>query len=153
KVAVAPSASKLGPGEKAQIAVSVTDAQGTPVADAEAAVIVVDEAILSLTGHQFANPLDTFYRGRSPDTRDAYSQAYIKLAKPDAGSLPADKRFASSNPALNGAAASAEAPPPPPAPPGAMPESRMDQPKAEGQLRVAGNAQASAPIAIRSNFN
>src|SRR6185295_18414271 len=48
-VEVTPAAAKLGPGEETSLAVVVKDAQGKPVADAEAAVIVVDEAILSLS--------------------------------------------------------------------------------------------------------
>ncbi|HUS29363.1 MAG TPA: alpha-2-macroglobulin family protein, partial [Kofleriaceae bacterium] len=82
-VDVTPSAEKLGPGEETSLALVVKDAQGKPVADAEAAVIVVDEAILSLTGYQFPNPVDSFYPQRGPDTRDYYQRAYVKLARPD----------------------------------------------------------------------
>jgi uncharacterized protein YfaS (alpha-2-macroglobulin family) len=85
QVAVTPSAARLGPGEKLQLALEIVDAQGKPVADAEAAVIVVDEAILSLTGHQFPDPLDAFYGARPSDVRDVYSQAYVKLARPGGG--------------------------------------------------------------------
>ena len=82
-VAVTPSATKLGPGEQATLAIEVKDAAGRPVADAEAAVIVVDESVLSLTGYQFADPIDSFYPARGADTRDFYERAYVKLAKPD----------------------------------------------------------------------
>src|SRR6185503_18046401 len=84
-VSVAPSAAKLGPGETVKLAVAVSDAQGKPVADAEAAVIVVDEAILSLTSAQFANPIDAFYAPRGSDTFDAYSRSYLKLGRPSLG--------------------------------------------------------------------
>ena len=47
-------------------------------------MIVVDEAILALTGYQFPNPIDAFYAQRGADARDYYSRAYVKLAKPDA---------------------------------------------------------------------
>src|SRR5262249_6733602 len=86
-VAVEPAAAQLAPGEKTSIAVAIRDAQAKPVADAEAAVIVVDEAILSLTGAQFASPLDAFYPRRGSDARDVYSQSYIKLAKPSVDAL------------------------------------------------------------------
>ena len=82
KVSVTPNAPKVGPGDQAKLAVSVVDAAGKPVADAEAAVIVVDEAILSLTGYQFPNPIDTFY-GQRPEARDV-SRAYI-AAGPTSG--------------------------------------------------------------------
>ncbi|HWO25514.1 MAG TPA: Ig-like domain-containing protein, partial [Kofleriaceae bacterium] len=86
-VEVAPSAPKVGPGESAELSVAVKDAAGRPVAGAEAAVIVVDEAILALTGYQFPSPIDVFYGHRGPDVRDHYLRAYVKLAKPDAAAL------------------------------------------------------------------
>ena len=82
-VTVTPSAARLGPGESATLALQVKDAAGKPVANAEAAVVVVDEAVLSLTGYQFADPIDAFYPQRGPDTRDWYERAYVKLAQPD----------------------------------------------------------------------
>jgi uncharacterized protein YfaS (alpha-2-macroglobulin family) len=86
-VEVAPSAPKLSPGESAELSVQVKDAAGRPVADAEAAVIVVDEAILALTGYQFPDPIDVFYRRRGADVRDHYLRAYVKLSRPDAATL------------------------------------------------------------------
>src|SRR2546423_13841425 len=74
-VTATPAAAKLGPGESTKLQLVVKDAQGRPVADAEAAVIVVDESILSLTGYQFPTPIDTFYGARGPDARDAYERA------------------------------------------------------------------------------
>ena len=73
------------PARRRSSRVDVKDAAGRPVANAEAAVIVVDEAILALTGYQFPNPIDAFYPQRGADTRDHYSRAYVKLAQPDAG--------------------------------------------------------------------
>src|SRR6185295_1283160 len=127
-VAVEPAAAKLAPGEKTSIAVAIRDAAGKPVADAEAAVIVVDEAILSLTGAQFANPVDAFYGRRGTDTRDIYSQSYIKLAKPDIASLQqggaagamGNGRMLRTASVASPMAAGA-APAPPPAPPGEAP--------------------------------
>ena len=55
-------------------------------------MIVVDEAMLALTGYQFPNPIDTFYAQRGPDARDYYLRAYVKLAQPDAGDARADAR-------------------------------------------------------------
>jgi uncharacterized protein YfaS (alpha-2-macroglobulin family) len=89
-VTVSPNAAKLAPGESAKIGVIVKDAQGRPVPNADAAVIVVDEAILSLTGYQFPNPINTFYGHRGGDARDFYSRAYVKLAKPQ-GDMVADR--------------------------------------------------------------
>jgi len=157
-VTVAPNAPKIGPGESAKLAIQVLDAMGKPVANAETAVIVVDEAILSLTGYKFPNPIDVFYGGRGPDTRDHYSRAYVKLAKPDAAALAqnAPGRGARADMARTESAPmemSAEAPmagAPPPAPPPPPPKQQKGG-KEEEQDDDA--ADPSKPIAIRSNFN
>ncbi|MEO8703337.1 MAG: DUF6049 family protein, partial [Kofleriaceae bacterium] len=95
-VTVTPAAAKVSPGAPAKLAVTIKDAQGRPVPNAEAAVIVVDEAILSLAGYKFPNPIDTFYPSRSADTRDHYMRQYVKLARPQADG------FASTDPSTGG---------------------------------------------------
>jgi uncharacterized protein YfaS (alpha-2-macroglobulin family) len=86
-VTVTPSVPKLGPGESATLALEVKDAAGKPVADAEAAVVVVDESVLSLTGYTFADPIGSFYPQRGADANDWYQRAYVKLAQPDVTKL------------------------------------------------------------------
>jgi uncharacterized protein YfaS (alpha-2-macroglobulin family) len=81
-VTVTPNAAKLAPGEAAKLGVLVKDAMGRPVPNAEAAVIVVDEAILALAGYKFPNPIDSFYGHREAGARDFYLRSYVKLAKP-----------------------------------------------------------------------
>jgi uncharacterized protein YfaS (alpha-2-macroglobulin family) len=170
-VTVTPSAAKLGPGETAKLSVTVKDASGRPVPDAETAVIVVDEAILSLTGYQFPDPINTFYPRRSPDVRDAYLRSYVKLPKPDmdrlreaerlggvVGGVPAGGgggRASNSESAEYfrfGRALDAEVP--------MRLEQRLESALSfayslqQGQSgRRAGQQQQNAPIAIRSNFN
>jgi uncharacterized protein YfaS (alpha-2-macroglobulin family) len=58
---VTPRLSKLEPGAETQLDVFVTNVDGEPVADAELTIIVVDEAVLSLTNYTLRNPLDQFY--------------------------------------------------------------------------------------------
>ncbi|HEY0195235.1 MAG TPA: DUF6049 family protein, partial [Kofleriaceae bacterium] len=165
-VVVAPAAAKLGPGEKTQVAVEVTDAQGQPVAGAQAVVIVVDEAILTLAGAAFVNPVDTFYGHRSPDARDVYSQAYLRLARPDVGTLRARTLSADEGGAPGGGApmmANAMAPPPPPAPPSAVAPAeapvarhaakRLEKEEAPADGRFAQQQPQPKAIAIRSDFN
>ena len=53
---------KLEPGAETTIDVTVRDASGEPVADAEFAVVVVDEAILALTGYQLIDPVSSILR-------------------------------------------------------------------------------------------
>jgi uncharacterized protein YfaS (alpha-2-macroglobulin family) len=174
KVEVKPAAAKVAPGQSTKLNVTVLDANGKPVPNAETAVIVVDEAVLALTGYQFPDPLDTFYGQRGADARDHYLRAQVKLAKPDAGVLAQtastrgapggggemNRRMAdmeSSDDAMGGAA-----PPPPPAPPAqAAPMEEKPMAKAEKKERSKNSEQDEAQkqqgtgqtIAIRSNFN
>jgi len=152
KVTVLPSAAKLAPGERTKLTLDVRDAHGKPVANAEAAVIVVDEAILALTGYQFPNPIDTFYGMRDAGARDFYSRSYVKLAKPDLGAiaqhssdqstmgrLVTERNFEAKP--MEAPMADAPAPPPPPKTP------------APASGEASGGKAAPKPIAIRSNFN
>ncbi len=54
----------LSPGDTAEIEIVVTDAEGNPVPDAEVVLLAVDEAILSLAGYMYNNPIETFYPHR-----------------------------------------------------------------------------------------
>jgi len=158
-VEVTPGAKKLGPGESTKLALVVRDGQGKPVPNAEAAVIVVDEAILALTGYQFGNPIDTFYQQRGADARDYYERAYVKLAKPDAGLLAANENNRNGGPgggrvtlssgaaagsgmAVADAAPAAPEPPPPPAPPS---KNAPPKKKTRAKKRVGGTPAAPNP--------
>jgi hypothetical protein len=159
-VDVAPAAARLAPGDRTSIAVAVRDAAGQPVAGAEAAVIVVDEAILSLTGAQFDSPLDTFYAPRDSDTRDVYSQAYLELGRPDVAVLQADPNGveggaesvvvggdlkAVAEPMMSSAPGGA-----PPRPPAPVPMvARGAAYKFVGRVR----AEPAPAIAVRTHFN
>jgi uncharacterized protein YfaS (alpha-2-macroglobulin family) len=81
-VSVTPTATKLSPGQSTKLTVEVKDAAGKPVPNAQTAVIVVDEAVLSLTGYQFPDPIGSFYPLRTSDTTDFYERSYVKLSKP-----------------------------------------------------------------------
>ena len=86
-VVIDPRAAKAAPGEKTQLDVSVKDASGAAVSGAEVTVIAVDEAVLSLTGFQFANPIDVFYAMRDAGASDHRLRSFVKLAQPDANQL------------------------------------------------------------------
>ena len=162
-VVVQPSAAKLGPGEEATLAVEVRDAAGKPVADAETAVIVVDEAILALTGYQFPNPVDVFYGQRGSDTRDHYSRAYVKLAKPDVTRLAMDgesdnQAAPAGVVAVADATVAREMPSAKPAEAEKKSPDKSERSRAEGSKQKdrdgkdSGGQQGGA-IAVRSNFN
>jgi alpha-2-macroglobulin len=168
KVAIAPNAPKLAPGETAKLAHDVRDAQGRPVANADAAVIVVDEAVLALTGYQYPDPIGSFYSGRDPGARDYYLRSYVKLAKPSADQLAqgnmrgrgpaggsmADTTTASREESEKVAYDAPEAPAASPAPP---PKQAPGKGKKQNESRNGkeddGDANANTAIAIRSNFN
>ena len=89
-IEVTPRDKELEPGGETTIDLVLADAQGKPVADAELAVVVVDEAILALTGYQLADPVATFYRARTAYVSSRYGRASIVLASPEALAVEGD---------------------------------------------------------------
>ncbi|GAB4148938.1 MAG: alpha-2-macroglobulin [Candidatus Promineifilaceae bacterium] len=81
---VTPQESALSPGAETTIDLHVTDVNGQPTVNAEVALVVVDEAILALTGYQMADPLAIFYTPRPSLVDSSYSRAAILLANPAA---------------------------------------------------------------------
>ena len=75
-----PRAARLEPGAETMIDVTVMDADGVPVADAEFAIVVVDEAILALTGYQLIDPISVFYSHRGRGVSDYYNRDDLLLA-------------------------------------------------------------------------
>ena len=73
----------------------LTDADGRPVADAELAVVVVDEAILALTNYQLADPQPigtaqscTWQIGRArPNHRKVCSRIFADQRRRKAGTV------------------------------------------------------------------
>ena len=82
RVGAVPRAQKLEPGAETTIDVMVRNAEGEPVAGAEFAVVVVDEAILALTGYGLIDPVTVFYRERLDYVRNFHSRAGLLLAPP-----------------------------------------------------------------------
>ncbi len=80
---VKPDATKLEPGGETMLNVVLEDANGLPVADAELAVVVVDEAILALTDYQLADPISIFYSNRGSDVMSLYGRRSIVLMNPE----------------------------------------------------------------------
>jgi hypothetical protein len=56
-LAVTPREKALAPGGETVLDVTLRDSAGRPVANGEAAVVVVDEAVLALTGYRLPDPL------------------------------------------------------------------------------------------------
>lgn len=66
------------PGAEAALEVLVSDADGNPVPEAPVTLLVVDEAVLALTGYSHGNPLDSFYRHRYPSLSPYRLRYYLK---------------------------------------------------------------------------
>ncbi len=73
-VEATPADTDLQPAEATSVTVEVSDSSGDPTAGAEVALVVVDEAVLSLTGYQLPDPLEVFY---APIYSNAYAD-YIR---------------------------------------------------------------------------
>lgn len=82
-VTATPANSAVEPGTDTSVSVDVRDADGNAVPGANVAVVVVDEAVLSLTGYELADPLDVFYREVSADTFTEYLRRSVLLERPE----------------------------------------------------------------------
>jgi uncharacterized protein YfaS (alpha-2-macroglobulin family) len=82
-VQVAPEETELEPGAQTVVHVTVQEAGGLAVEGAEVAAVVVDEAVLALTGYQIADPVAIFYRSREAGVADYHMRQYILLVDPD----------------------------------------------------------------------
>ncbi|HWB82002.1 MAG TPA: alpha-2-macroglobulin family protein, partial [Nannocystaceae bacterium] len=152
---VAPAVGKIEPGGKTTIAVDVKDSSGKAVGDAEVALVVVDEAVLALTGYKLSDPLSVFYGYREPGARDHYLRANVLLASTTelttglggvAGGMPGGAKAAD--------ASRAEAPAAPPAPPAEPAPVVAAKPAKQknGNERDSRGGEES-PIAMRTNFD
>jgi uncharacterized protein YfaS (alpha-2-macroglobulin family) len=71
------------PGAANTIDVAVRDSDGVPVSGAEVAVVVVDEAVLSLTGYQLPDPVAAFYGPRYEQRYLDHLRSSLVLANPE----------------------------------------------------------------------
>ncbi|HEY8459215.1 MAG TPA: hypothetical protein VIM99_02485, partial [Blastocatellia bacterium] len=97
-VAATPRDKALEPGGETTVDVELRDAAGKPAQNAEVALVVVDEAVLALTGYKLADPLDVFYSQRDDGVRNHHLRNKVQLA--DAGVLIGAARGAPGKAAL-----------------------------------------------------
>jgi uncharacterized protein YfaS (alpha-2-macroglobulin family) len=83
QVEVSPAQAKIAPGGSTDLAVMVRDADGKPLSNAEVAVVVVDEAVLALTGYRIPDPVALFYEAREAGVSDGHLRSHILLSRPD----------------------------------------------------------------------
>ena len=78
-VTAEPASTVVEPGAATSIAVEVNDAGGAPVEGANVLLIVVDEAVLAVSGYELMDPIDVFYRPRTRGLRTARGRDTILL--------------------------------------------------------------------------
>ncbi|MDX2378567.1 MAG: alpha-2-macroglobulin family protein [Acidimicrobiia bacterium] len=143
-VTAVPETAALEPGVDTSVTIEVGDASGSPVAGADVAVVVVDEAVLALTGYELADPLDVFYRPIRSEISTEYARSTIVLDRPDrTGADGGEEARADAD--LGGTVSSGA--------PAATEESlAVDDAEAPAEGRSSG-ADGAAPITLRSDFD
>lgn len=81
-VTATPRRRELEPGGRTDVTIAVRDATGRPVRGGEVTLIVVDEAILSLTNYRLFDPVNVFYRDRDDRIFEFHSRNQVELAEP-----------------------------------------------------------------------
>lgn len=159
QVTATPREKALEPGGETNVSVEVKDASGRAVQGSELAVVVVDEAVLALSGYKLEDPLSVFYSERSADVSDHHLRESVVLRDPGdiqilegggpgggggGGRMNMQARTA-------GPMVAAEAPPPAPSP-------KLMARKMMRGIAGKAEAEADAPeaqqaIRLRSDFN
>ncbi|MCA9706689.1 MAG: hypothetical protein KDK70_12630 [Myxococcales bacterium] len=170
-LALEPGQAKIEPGGKTHVEVAVRDASGRPVAEAEVALVVVDEAVLALTGYSLPDPLSNFYGWRDPGVRDHYLRSHVLLAsaadlteatgapggaKGSGGEGGGDDGGRAFTSTVVSAADGAPPPPPSPAPESVEEPKKMEMEKEQLVSRSdnkGGQQGQSTPIALREDFS
>lgn len=145
-VEAVPRETELAPGQETSLNIRVVDASGEPVKDAELAVVVVDEAILALSGYTLTDPLEVFYADRPADFSTYYSRNFIQLTDPDSladEAGDAARNLPQATMALEGGMVMEEA------------EMMMEAPAADAAEAkgMGGGAPAEEGIQVRLDFN
>lgn len=144
-VVATPQEDRLEPGGQTTLDLVVNDANGEPVADAELAVVVVDESILALTGYQLIDPVSVFYSGRGDGVFDIHNRANLLLVNPEML-----QQAAAPGMALGGMDMMRSSAPMPSAAAPAAAEMAMEESAADAGSEAK---QAGQPIRVRSNFD
>jgi uncharacterized protein YfaS (alpha-2-macroglobulin family) len=161
KVSATPADAALEPGTETTVNVEVKDAAGKPVANSEIALVVVDEAILALTGYRIGDPLYTFYSQRGADASDYHLRANILLGNPvdvakQAQGLPLNGRNLDTLSTMAPGVARGgrrDGEPPPPRPAAAMKRERAAGFLASDEAMSTESEAQNTEIRVRENFN
>ncbi len=152
-VTATPRDKALEPGGETTVDVELRDAAGKPVANAEVAVVVVDESVLALSNYQLADPLATFYTQRGGDVSNHHLRQNVLLAKSDdliGQAQQGQPRTANSSISVDGFSGGRLVPLASPAPPMAMAKRAVNAEMADVRER---EPQSTQPIRARIDFN
>jgi alpha-2-macroglobulin len=147
-IAVAARDAALEPGGKTDLTLDVKNAAGRPVAGAELAVVVVDEAVLALTAYKVPDPLEVFYAKREPGVQDHHSRTAVTLERPDdLDLLSAPPPPAAPQPRMRAGVAYSRAK-------GGVEEVTVtaEAPMVDTVSSAVGNVLEETPIALRADF-
>ena len=81
-VTATPAAASVKPGATTSVTLQVNDADGEPVDNADVLLVVVDEAVLALSGYQLVDPLEVFYRSLDVYLQTRRGRGSILLENP-----------------------------------------------------------------------
>ncbi|HXF43046.1 MAG TPA: MG2 domain-containing protein, partial [Pyrinomonadaceae bacterium] len=79
-VEILPEKTFTEPGAETQISFMVKDSVGRPVPQAEVALVVADEAIMSLVNYNVPSPIEAFYKALDSSLEREESRNYVNLA-------------------------------------------------------------------------
>jgi uncharacterized protein YfaS (alpha-2-macroglobulin family) len=83
EVIATPAAKAVEPGDDTAVTIEVRGPDGQPVSGADVAIVVVDEAVLSLTGYQLIDPLNVFYQQVWGNLNAQYTRSSVQLTRSD----------------------------------------------------------------------
>jgi len=86
-VSAMPRETRVAPGASTVVDVDVRDASGKGAGGSELALVVVDEAILALTGYRLVDPVEVFYAQRERGVSEHRMRDTVILSKPDASEM------------------------------------------------------------------
>ncbi|MFT5429970.1 MAG: hypothetical protein ACI9OJ_000643 [Myxococcota bacterium] len=153
-VKVAPKEDQLEPGGSTDVVVTVTDADGKPVSEAEVALIVVDEAVLALNGYKAPDPIGVFYRARPELGGRRLLRGSVLLAELDNLDLSQAADKMTLKPTSVARMKSAESAPPSPAAMPAPPGEAVEREESMAGDDEGGSGGDEKPgIKVRKNFD
>ncbi len=136
-----PSDSTMLPDAAGSVEVEVRDASGRPVAGAEVALVVVDEAVLALSGYRIPDPLALFYPELGPGVADVHLRPLVRVVEreltPAPGTLVGRVVLAQNGEPVGGAVVTVQ---------GTTLTARAD---ARGRFRITGVPRGTLTLVVR----